>query len=622
MSDFLSDDKSELFEEELGASSAPPVPEPKAAAKRAAKQESSPDGTPARKRRAKAKAKAGADASADKGIRESYHGKNPCCNNCKADVDAMLKDAKVNQWVDKFEECKKKPAVFRKLLRDFQAECPSQGPGKKRPVYGRARAVETIAREMLSDEGTRFIKADYFQFERHYKAMQLDGDEINEKWKARLADGICDRAGENAAFPERVLLKVEDSFPERVLLKVEDYVDTKNRKRRSLEIQREGAADKGLLDDVKAEETLSSGFDGDWGSQFFGPGGAEMKRNEAAAAAADKACDRSKQRRASFGSSSLQSDAVTDLIVSRLRAYEDARDSFQKMKTSFLESHKKVSEEVEKIQDDRGLIPEYRAIATQRLRIADAMLSTENPPETTDAKIQELLSELPMSPVPNNALLVCEQSLAAAIQGLKSCKAVESLGKDIENCKGSIQAWSVLGQSLQSAMTETTKAIRECTKREKKKEKDEQNKRKKDEAKAKKEAEAAQKKQGQGPAGPAGVGAAYDTFFEKISDKPTELTVLTAKGFLSKHDDCEEAHVIRAARAPGIYAKNAAFDSRLDMFKEQFSTSQACISTGRTFMKIGESGRLLVDEYASWALNAPTPSSRIQRSSCQASWAF
>ncbi|CAE7783594.1 unnamed protein product [Symbiodinium sp. CCMP2592] len=593
MSDFLSDDKSELFEEELGASSAPPVPEPKAAAKRAAKQESGPDGPPASKRRAKAKAKAGTDASADKGSRESYHGlmctmcevkpsykKNPYCNNCKSDVDAMLKDAKVNQWLDKFEECKKKPAVFRKLLRDFQAQCPSQGPGKKRPVYGRARAIETIAREMLSDEGTRFIKADYFQFERHYKAMQLDGDEINEKWKARLADGICDRAGENAAFPERVLLKVED------------YIDTKNRKRRSLEIQREGAADKGLLDDDKAEETLSSGFDGDWSSQFFGPGGAEMKRSEAAAAAADKAGDRSKQRRASFGSNSLQSeesgnggsaDAVTDLIVSRLRAYEEARDSFQKMKASFVEIHKKVSEEVEKIQDDRGLIPEYRAIATQRLRIADAMLSTENPPETIDAKIQELLSELPMSPVPNNSLLVCEKSLAAAIQGLKSCKAVDSLGKDIENCKGCIQAWSVLGQSLQSAMTETTKAIRECTKREKKKEK------------------AAQKKQGQGPAGPAGVGAAYDTFFEKISDKPRELTVLTAKGFLSTHDDCEEAHVIRAAKAPGIYAKNAAFDSRLDMFKEQFSTSQACISTGRTFMKIGESGRLLVDEYAGWA---------------------
>ena len=255
--------------------------------------------------------------------------------------------------------------------------------------------------------------------------------------------------------------------------------------------------------------------------------------------------------------------------------------------------------QVDKIQDDRGLIPEYRAIATQRLRIADAMLSAEDTPEAADAKIQELLSELPMSPVPNNSLLVCELSLVASIQGLKSCKVAENLGKDLENCKGVIQAWAVLGQSLQSAMTETTKAIRECTKREKKKEKDEQNKRKRDEAKAKKDAEAAQKKQGQET--PAGAGTSYDTFFENISSKTTETTVLQAKSFLSTHDEAEKPHVIRASKAPGNYANDAAFDSRLQMFNDQFATSQACISTGRAFMKLGDNARLLLDEYASWA---------------------
>ena len=255
--------------------------------------------------------------------------------------------------------------------------------------------------------------------------------------------------------------------------------------------------------------------------------------------------------------------------------------------------------QVDKIQDDRGLIPEYRAIATQRLRIADAMLSAEDTPEAADAKIQELLSELPMSPVPNNSLLVCELSLVASIQGLKSCKVAENLGKDLENCKGVIQAWAVLGQSLQSAMTETTKAIRECTKREKKKEKDEQNKRKRDEAKAKKDAEAAQKKQGQET--PAGAGTSYDTFFENTSSKTTETTVLQAKCFLSTHDEAEKPHVIRASKAPGNYANDAAFESRLQMFNDQFATSQACISTGRAFMKLGDNARLLLDEYASWA---------------------
>ncbi|CAE7401047.1 unnamed protein product [Symbiodinium microadriaticum] len=340
MSDFISDDQAGIFEDECAAYSAPPVPESKAAAKTGAK------------RRAKTKAK----ASAEKGQRESYAGlqcsiceskpsykKNPYCNTCKSDVEAMAKDAKLNQWEDKYEECKKKPAVFRKLLRDFQAESPSQGAGKKRAVYGRAKAVETIAREQLLDEGTRYIKADYFEFEKHYKGKQLDEAEIHAKWQARCAEGIIDKLGDNKAFPERVLLKVED------------YVDSKQRKKRSMEVLREGAMDRGLLDDDKADDALSSGFEINWGTNFFGPLGQEVKKNEAAAAAADRDRDRGKQqRRNSFGSASMQSDeggspapadAVTDLIVSRLRAYEEANDAFQKMKKSFVDIRKKVSEE-------------------------------------------------------------------------------------------------------------------------------------------------------------------------------------------------------------------------------------------------------------------------------------
>ena len=139
--------------------------------------------------------------------------------------------------------------------------------------------------------------------------------------------------------------------------------------------------------------------------------------------------------------------------------------------------------------------------------------------------------------------------------------------QDLGNCKG----WAVLGQSLQSAMTETTKRS-ECTKSEKKK--NEQNKRKRDEAKAKKDAEAAQKK-------------------HQLEDDG-DYGLAGQEFFLSTHDEAEKLHVIRALKTRGNYANDAAFDSRLQMFNDQFATSQACISAGRAFMKLGDNACLLL----------------------------
>ena len=82
-------------------------------------------------------------------------------HGCKADVDTMHKDAKTNNWLDKYETAKPNPAHFRKLS-DFQAECPSAGPGKKRNSYSKARAVEVIASENIR---AKYVRMDYFDFE-------------------------------------------------------------------------------------------------------------------------------------------------------------------------------------------------------------------------------------------------------------------------------------------------------------------------------------------------------------------------------------------------------------------------------------------------------------------------
>ena len=46
--------------------------------------------------------------------------------------------------------------LFRKLILDYQKSCPSGGAGKKQ--YSKARALEILSQETLSDEGSRFAK--------------------------------------------------------------------------------------------------------------------------------------------------------------------------------------------------------------------------------------------------------------------------------------------------------------------------------------------------------------------------------------------------------------------------------------------------------------------------------
>ena len=188
------------------------------------------------------------------------------------------------------------------MIRDYQHECPSQGSGRKRPSYNKAKVVELLAKEQLVGEGIRYMKSDWFQFERHYKQKKLEASAIEAKWKDKLqAEGAYDMLGKKPDFPERILLKTED------------YVDTKARARRGLEIQREAAMDKKLLEDDAAHELLDNKHGTD--SAFFGKAGAVLKKQDAAAASS------SKRQRLSFGSTSTNDGAdesVADLTVARL----------------------------------------------------------------------------------------------------------------------------------------------------------------------------------------------------------------------------------------------------------------------------------------------------------------
>ena len=187
------------------------------------------------------------------------------CPKCKTDVDAAKKDAAANGWTDKFEHAKVTPALFRKLILDYQKSCPSGGPGKKRPQYSKARAVEILSQETLSDEGSRFAKFDWFDYDRFYRAKGMKPADIDAKWKAQLAEaGAYDNGGDNPDYPGTR----SGSF-----VKIKDYIDAKHRKRQATEVVCETGNDRRFLEQDAAQEHLNLSAPSSWDAEFFGEAG-------------------------------------------------------------------------------------------------------------------------------------------------------------------------------------------------------------------------------------------------------------------------------------------------------------------------------------------------------------
>ena len=104
--------------------------------------------------------------------------------------------------------------------------------------------MEILSQEMLSDEGSRFAKFDWFDYDRFYRAKGMKLADIDAKWKAQLAEaGAYDNGGDN--------------YPERLLVKIEDYIDAKHRKRQATEVVREMGNDRRFLEQDAAQEHLS-----------------------------------------------------------------------------------------------------------------------------------------------------------------------------------------------------------------------------------------------------------------------------------------------------------------------------------------------------------------------------
>ena len=142
-------------------------------------------------------------------------------------------------------------------------------------------------------------------------------------------------------------------------------------------------------------------------------------------------------------------------------------------------------------------------------------------------------------------------------------------------------------------MTEVTKSVKETAKREAKRKRQEEAVQKKEKAKQEAERSAAattkSKKQ-----------KATCSIFDMKMEAPRQIALLAIEDLFSTEESLRAPVCIVGARNPSHHAADAAFDSRLNMFLEQFQSSPACVANGRTFMRLGASATKLTDKYAKW----------------------
>ncbi|CAE7825327.1 unnamed protein product, partial [Symbiodinium sp. CCMP2592] len=568
-------------------------------------------------RRAKSKAKAKAKASGEARVlgvpapkkapgRETYRGlkcmicqcedctgKNPYCQKCKADVDSLAKTAKDDGWVEKYEDAKRNERTFRKLVRDYQLECPSKGKGRARVQYSKSRALEIIANEQISDEGTRMAKMDWFDFEAFYSQKKLSPEDIETKWRTRLAaEGAYDLEGENRAFPERLLVRKED------------YVDSKARRRVSHQLVNEASpkvAKESFLEDT-ADDRPANFFSSE-ANKFFearpkrrGSTGSNASAGSLSSAPAAAADEENGEKEKLVGG---------DLTVSRLKAFDETGEQLQKALETLGATIAKVEKEalgsVARVNDidGEGIVQDYKSIVCERLVLAKLVhddLSKDDSWSQRDLLLQNALTGQ-VSPVPNKTLLRSAGSVRDLQKQLKSITSAEDLPKAAEQVKGMVSTWRALAQSVTVAMQEASKAIREVTKKRKRKEKEEENKQKRAAA-----AEAkALAKQAQ-PKAPAAKGpTANPDVLVELFGKLSSIEKVTEANGDSFFDDlgpsvsrCVTVNVPTPVEIVG----QPFFEARLAIFMSQFPGSSAALNTGRAFMKIGAAESKLGNYYA------------------------
>ena len=152
-----------------------------------------------------------------------------------------------------------------------------------------------------------------------------------------------------------------------------------------------------------------------------------------------------------FGSSVFHSFQNSDRPRRRLKSEKEVR-------SLFLYEKPQPTCKVENIKDGRGLIPEYKQVAQERLELCILLLS-----------------------------VMPKDELRGIVDNLKQCASAETLASEMERARGGINCWSLMQSSAKTALQEVQKAVKDTARREKKREKDAENEQKKADAKRKKE---------------------------------------------------------------------------------------------------------------------------------------
>jgi hypothetical protein len=140
-------------------------------------------------------------------------GKDLACADCTKDVAACKRSAEGNNNLDFFESQKKNDVSFRRMIRQYQEQCPSRGSGKSRDSFEWAQFVQAHFTESASYDDNQGEWLDYFGFVAYqvYSRMKTS-EQADDMWKKELdRPGVVkDENGREVGYPDRIQMRTHD----------------------------------------------------------------------------------------------------------------------------------------------------------------------------------------------------------------------------------------------------------------------------------------------------------------------------------------------------------------------------------------------------------------------------
>ena len=393
-------------------------------------------------------------------------GNNPYCKEDKKEHDALKKDAQKQGYIEKFNDARKCPVLFRKLIEDFRSLCGDKnsnikiGRGNSRPDYNWARYEHIKAQVKRDMKGKRKEMLDWFDFEERFKKKRFSNEAVLDKWNWAVRNCETDEGGENPDYAKRVRWTIASYA-----------VEEEGHEERTSAVE---WTDNMKITNPKDFEAMS----------------AQMHQAETTSAASPNKSPSGKGE-----------TEETDIGIARLREFEEWHEKFMlEVVGPFWRSFATAELDVKELNGFDGMA-EYAAVVMERIElmkaVADGFSASAWPKgldkshvKPTEDRLKGRVAELKLRPCTDPAELFSFKSTGVMIEELKVCEDLDTLKANTAQLVARQACYSQLQSKLKTSVIDFKRAHADRKSREDKKRKAEAAKLR---AEAKKTARAAQK---------------------------------------------------------------------------------------------------------------------------------